>query len=134
MEFLILSISSNFIIIFNKINIEITIKFKTSKFHFLYVFWTLDLPDGPLVITYMVRPCMCVCLSLNILKTAHQFFLKLCMELGINKVKKVTRSKFWKNILIRGLMGIKCKDLGFRHFHASGSFKVSNFLHDSRRK
>ena len=32
--------------------------------------------------------------SLNISETAHYFFLKFCMKLGINKVKKVTGPRF----------------------------------------
>ena len=38
-------------------------------------------------------------------------FLKLCMKLGVNKVKKVTRPEFWEKILIWGL-----QQLGFWTF------------------
>ena len=49
-------------------------------------FWTLGLPEGVL----SIHPCgPSVCPSLNISETAHLFFLKFCMKLGINKVKNV---------------------------------------------
>ena len=37
-----------------------------------------------------------ICQSLNIPET-DLVFLKLCMKLGVNKVKKVTRAEFQKN-------------------------------------
>ena len=61
-------------------------------------FWTPDLPEGVL----SNRPCPSVSPSfspsLNILETAHSIFLKLCMKLGVNKVKKVTQPEFKKNL------------------------------------
>ena len=71
-------------------------------------------PMGSMVIA-LVRPLVrpSVSPSLNISKTAHSIFLKLCMKLGVNKVKKVTRPEFGKKILIRGLRGIKCQKFRF---------------------
>ena len=48
-------------------------------------------PMGSIVIALV---CPLVCLSLNILETAHSTFLELFMKLGVNKVKKVTRPEF----------------------------------------
>ena len=48
-------------------------------------------PMGSMVIALVRR---LVGPSLNILETAHSIFLKLCMKLGVNKVKKVTRPEF----------------------------------------
>ena len=57
-------------------------------------FWTGGLPNG----FHSVRACPSVCwsvrLSLNISETAHSFFLKLCMKLGVNKRNKVTQLEF----------------------------------------
>ena len=52
-------------------------------------------PMGSMVIA-LVRPLVrpSVSPSLNISETAHSIFLKLCMKLGVNKVKKVTRPEF----------------------------------------
>ena len=56
---------------------------------------------GSIVIA-LVSPSICgpwsIRSSLNISETAHYFFLKICMELGVNKVKKVTRLEFGKNL------------------------------------
>ena len=52
-------------------------------------------PKGSLVIALVqvcVRPC--VCPSLNISETAHQFFLDFCMKLGHHKGTKVTEPDF----------------------------------------
>ena len=51
----------------------------------------VGLPVGPSVVQSngpSVGP------SLDILETAHKFFFKLCMKLGVNKVKKVTLLEF----------------------------------------
>ena len=78
---------------------------------FFDYFWTPGLSDGvhgprvylmgSMVIALVrrsvgpsVRSILSVRLSLNILETAHSIFLKLCMKLGVNKVKKVTRPEF----------------------------------------
>ena len=60
----------------------------------IILFWTPGLPDG----VHCNRPCPSVRPlvrpSLDISETAHSIFLKLCMKLGVNKVKKVTRPEF----------------------------------------
>ena len=53
-------------------------------------FWTPGLPVG----VHSNRPRPSVRPSLYISETAHSFFLKLYMKLGVNEVKKVTRPKF----------------------------------------
>ena len=53
-----------------------------------------------------------VSLSLNSSEIAHQFFLKFCIKLGVNKVKKSDTARNMKKILIRALRGIKYKKLG----------------------
>ena len=75
---------------------------KNSKFDqylpFSGPFWTPGLPDG----VHGNRPCPSISPSvspsvrpsLNITETAHSIFLKLCMTLGVNKVKKVTQPEF----------------------------------------
>ena len=59
------------------------------------LYWTPGLPDGSIVIA-LVSPSVgpLVRQSLNISETAHSIFLKLCMKIGVNKVKKVTRPEF----------------------------------------
>ena len=70
-------------------------------------------PEGSLVITLVCGSvCLCVRPSLDISETAHQFFLELCMKLGVNKVKKVTQTGFIKT-LNPGLRSIKCQMLEF---------------------
>ena len=55
--------------------------------------------------------------SLNISETTYYIFPKLCMTLVVNKVKKVTRPEFKKNI-----------NLGFLDFFSeSGSLKFLIF-------
>ena len=69
-------------------------------------FWTSGLFKGFLVITLVcLSVCPSVCPSSNISETAHQFFLKLCMKLGVNKIKKVTWQGFRKKNLIQGIKG-----------------------------
>ena len=71
----------------------------------ILTFQTPDHPRGSYVIPpvgssvySLVRPS--VHPSLNISETAHSIFLKLCMKLRVNKVKKVTRPEFLKKTLI----------------------------------
>ena len=47
---------------------------------------------GSLLITLVVR--LSLFPSLNISETGHQLFLKFCMKLGINEIKKVTQPEF----------------------------------------
>ena len=55
-----------------------------------------------------------VCLSvIEYLRDCPLVFLKLCMKLGFNKVKKVMLTKFWKKNLNAGIKGIKYQNLGF---------------------
>ena len=55
------------------------------------LYWTLGVSKGSLVIPLSIR--VCVRLSLNISKSSW-FCPKLCMKLGVNKVKKVTQPEF----------------------------------------
>ena len=69
---------------------------------------------------------VCVFLSLNISEIAHYFFLKLCMKVEVNRIKKRHD---------RVLRGNKCQKLGFFDtFSETIHQKVSNFLHDGRRQ
>ena len=73
---------------------------------------------GSIVIAFfrLFVPCLSVCQSVhlmvpqssNILVTARYFFQKLCMNLGVNKVIKVTLKNFEKEI--------KCQKLEFSAF------------------
>ena len=60
-------------------------------------------PVGSIVIVF-------VCLSsrrsvFRYLGDHSLIFLKYCMKLGVNKVKKVTRPKFWKKNINPGIKG-----------------------------
>ena len=62
---------------------------------------------GSLVITSVVRPCVCPSVrpSLNISETAHWFFLIFCLNLGHLKGTKVTQSQIFEKNLGGSQMG-----------------------------
>ena len=66
------------------------------------------LPDG----VHSNSPCLSVCLSLDISRDRLLAFSETLHEVGVDKLKKVTRTELWNKNLKQGIRGIKHQILG----------------------